>query len=238
MPPSLITSYKTLGINKSTAPRKKVIETSRGIDNKNFEEGELTSNIIQFLENQEISNTNDLDTSLKYNFSQNFKKNKTFKSLFILFIDILLVGVYFTLLGYFFAFILNDYLTKPLTLKKDDGSYNPVQTRYRVFSELILECLAVIVSIYISVQIGLRLPFLVKKAPLFHRDYRVFSGGIILVYTLMSLQDRMIEKARYVFGNKKSEMNENIEQLIDCAKDVDGVAPTWTDFRDCIADIT
>ena len=198
---------------------------------------EIPQKVIEKLEATELKNDNDTETSLRYNFTQMFSGNKSFFSIIVLFLDTLLVGIYFTIVGYTFAWFLNSFTIHKLKLKKEDGSYDPEYSKPKVFAILILECLSVVFAIYIAIQLVLRLPFLVKKAPLFHRDYRIYSGGIILIYTLMSLQGRMQEKARYVFDKKRSSEDENVTQLIDCAKEVDGTAPSWINFRDCIDNI-
>ncbi len=230
------TRFKTLDY----VPAKNYDETEvpQIKEETNFQKKEgLPEKVVEKLEKIDLIDDGDTETSLKYNFSQNFSRKKTIKSIFFVLLDTLLAGVYFTLLGYLFAWLINNYLTSPLELKKEDGTYDPSQSRARVFSELILECLSLIVAIYISVQVGLRLPYILKKSPLFHRDYRIFSGGIILVYTLMSLQERMVEKSNYVFNSAKSDRTENTIQIIDCAKNVTSGISSWEEFRECISNI-
>ena len=195
---------------------------------------QIPQKVVDKLEATELKDDNDTETSLKYNFSQLFSRNKNIRSIILLFLDTLLIGVYFILIGYTFSWFVNTYTVKPLELKKSDGSYDPKSSKGRIFSELILECLLLIIVIYLAIQIGLRLPLLIKKAPLFHRDYRIYSGGILLIYTLMSVQTKMIEKARYVFDSDKSNFDENMEQLLDCAKKSYAGSANWTGFRDCI----
>ena len=199
-----------------------------------YENEKIPRKVIEKLEATELTDDNDNETSLKYNLSHVFLGNKSLTNIFLLFIDLILVGVYFTIIGYVFAWFLNKYTVSKLNIDKSGSTYKIEDSKSRVFCILILECIALIIAIYLAIQIGLRLPYILKKSPLFHRDYRVYSGGIILIYTLMSLQDKMREKARYVFNSNATDQDIDIKTLIDCVKEVDGTSPTWVNFRDCI----
>lgn len=194
--------------------------------------------VVKKLEATKLTNDNDNETSLKYNYNHLFQFNKSFTSVFLLFLDLLLVGIYFTIIGYAFAWFLNKYTVQELRVKKEAGGYKVEDSKPKVFCELILECVALIGSVYSAIQIGLRLPYLLKESPLFHRDYRVYSGGIILIYTLMSLQNKMREKAKYVFDSESSKQDINTFALLECIKEIDGSNPTWIKFRDCVDSIS
>tara|TARA_A100001015_G_C14997606_1_gene716890 strand:+ start:643 stop:1359 length:717 start_codon:yes stop_codon:yes gene_type:complete len=217
-------------IVKETYPQNYEPEIKQSV----YKNGEIPSKVIEKLEATELTNDIDNETSLKYNLSHLFTGNKTPFSIFLLFVDLILVGVYFTIIGYILAWFLNNYTVTKLDIDKSGSTYKIEDSKSKIFSILILECIALIIAIYLAIQVGLRLPYVLKKSPLFHRDYRVYSGGIILIYTLMSLQDKMREKARYVFNSNASKQDIDIKTLIDCVKEVDGTSPTWVNFRDCI----
>ena len=231
--------YKTLSDPRDVQFVNEEIKNERPEDSLYTETDEgVPIGVVKKLEETKLTNDNDNETSLKYNYNHLFQFNKTYTGVFLLFLDLILVGIYFTIIGYAFAWFLNKYAVQDLKVKKEANGYKVEDSKPKVFCELILECVALIGSIYSAIQIGLRLPYLLKESPLFHRDYRVYSGGIILIYTLMSLQNKMREKAKYVFDSESSKKDINTFALLECIKEIDGSNPTWIKFRDCVDSIS
>lgn len=219
METGLPTRYKTISDKKDYIP-----------DNYNMR-----------LENTELDPYDrDDESTLKYAGSQYGNKNKNIKSKLLLAFDILLIGFYFTAIGYLFSWFINKYTVGDLTIdKKNSGGGTPTapytikDRRINVMSELMLECAVIIIAVFAASQIVFRLPTLIKKPPIFHKNYRVFSGAIILVYTLMSLQIDMRKKAAYVFSSENFQKELEVQQLLDCIQRLDALS-TFADFRTCI----
>jgi hypothetical protein len=129
---------------------------------------------------------------------------------FWLAIDAIVFAVIYLLVGFSLSVFLNDY-----TVRELDRDAKPPKAR--VGAEIIAQAITSVFFIYLVIQILPRiLPNIYPMPPKEHYFFRQFVCNILLPFSIMAAEYKLVSKIRYVFGADFDPLDDLVEKYSKC----------------------
>ena len=149
--------------------------------------------------------TGDEMLNITFNGNYFFLENYSFQEKIFWFFDLLLSGFVYITLGFIFSYLLNKF-----TIKELDRSQSKVQVAFEATGQGLL----IILVLYFIIQLAPRIIIPISyEAPIEHHIFKSYSGGILLIFSLLAAEDKLRDKLQYVFDTKESNEKLTSEQV-------------------------